>query len=170
MMQAKHASMDSEPGANLNCRLSSSHTARFFFYCDTLMLYSFESKSPSFHIMAWLKAKYWLLFFIAKLVVAPPQALHPDFEFHPACYDTDRECFQIIPVPLCVMYFNTCRKPAPIVQQNLGNITCSAKCLLGAANVQILLWPTETNENNMDNTPTTIASTASGIVSNGVTL
>ena len=130
----------------------------------------FEFGFLNFHIMSSLNAICWLLLSIAKLVVATPKAICPDFEFHPACYDTDRECLQIIPLPLCVTHPNTLWKLAPIVQQNVGNITCSAKCLLGAANVQILLWPTETDGNNANNAPTTMAPAASGIVSNGVTL
>ena len=117
--------------------------------------------------MTSLKAKYWLILSIAKLVVAPPT---PGFAFHPACYDTDRECLRLSPVPLCVKHPNAFWNSAPIVQQNVGNVTCSAKCLLGASKVQILLWPTETNGNHADNAPTTMAPAASGIVSNGITL
>ena len=69
--------------------------------------YSSESDFLIFHIMSSLKGKYWLLFFIAKLVVAPPTALQPDFVFDPACYDTDRECLQVIPLPLRVTHLNT---------------------------------------------------------------
>lgn len=55
------------------------------------------------------------------------------------------------------------------MQQNVGNLTCSAKCLLGAANVQILQWPPETNVTTANDAPMTAAPMPSGIVSTGVT-
>ena len=41
--------------------------------------------------MSSIRAIPWLLLFTAKLVVAPPRSLTPQYDFHPACYDTDRE-------------------------------------------------------------------------------
>ena len=48
--------------------------------------------------MSSIRAIHWLLLFTAKLVVAPPEALYPQFNFRPACYDTDRECLPTLHV------------------------------------------------------------------------